>query len=141
MRDTNKLIGTGIILASLCSLFFLLSPFIAIYFFPPKILPIISDKGTYITIPRIYAQSPIIENVDPWDQDAYDRALKKGVAQAKGTSLPGQNGTVYLFAHSSGNPLEENRFNTIFYRLGELVKGDKIEVLRNGKKFVYSVRE
>ena len=116
-------------------------PIASIYLFPPTISSNIPQKGTYITIPKIYAQSPVIEEVDPWNETEYSEALKKGVAQAKGTSLSGQGGTTFLFAHSSGNPFEANRYNTIFYRLGELVKGDEIVIFRNGEKLVYAVRE
>jgi LPXTG-site transpeptidase (sortase) family protein len=139
--NITSLLGTGLILCSLVGFFILLFPIASIYLFPPRISVNIPQKGTYISIPKIYAQSPIIEEVDPWKEKEYTEALKKGVAQAKGTSLPGEKGTIFLFAHSSGNPLEANQYNTIFFRLGELVKGDEIVVLRNGEKFVYSVRE
>ncbi len=68
-------------------------------------------------------------------------ALKKGVAQAKGTSLPGEKGTSFLFAHSSGNPLEMNQYNTVFFRLSELVKGDDVIIFRDGVRTRYIVRE
>jgi LPXTG-site transpeptidase (sortase) family protein len=100
-----------------------------------------AQKGTFITIPKIKAQSPVIENVDPWNEAAYGEALKHGVAQAKGTSLPGQHGTVYLFAHSSGLPWDLTHFNTIFLKLGELQNGDKILIRRNGKDYPYKVTD
>lgn len=134
-------IGTALITLSFIGFIFLFYPIIIIYLFPPKVVSVTAVKGTYITIPAIYAQAPVVEGVDPWDQEAYNNALKKGVAHAKGTFLPGGNGTTFIFAHSSGNPFEASRYNTIFYRLGELVKGDEIVILRNGKRLVYKVRE
>jgi sortase A len=98
-----------------------------------------AQTGTHITIPLINAQAPVVENVDPWNQSVYNEQLKKGVAHAKGTSLPGEDGTVFLFAHSSGMPWELTRYNTIFLRLGELQQGDEITITRNGKEYRYSV--
>lgn len=93
----------------------------------------------YIDIPKISAQAPIIAGVNPWNESEYEKALQKGVAQAKGTSLPGQPGTIYLFAHSSLPPWEITRTNTAFLRLGELVPGDKIIIERQGVKYDYTV--
>ena len=69
----------------------------------------------------------------------YNKALQNGVAHAKNTALPGQKGTAFLFAHSSGNPWELTRMNTIFLRLGELQNGDVIEIVSNGKMLKYKV--
>lgn len=132
-------IGTILIVASFCGFFYIFYPIIQIYLFPPQILQNLPEKGMYITIPKIHAQSPIIPNVDPNNQAVYDAALQHGVAQAKGTSLPGQKGTVYLFAHSSGPIWDETHFNTIFLRLGELQKGDQIIIRMNGKNYKYVV--
>ena len=96
-------------------------------------------KGMFITIPKIHAQAQVTENVDPFNEKEYNEVLKKNIAHAKGTALPGEEGTIFLFAHSSGTPWEITRFNTIFLRLGELQKGDSIVLVRNGKKFAYTV--
>ena len=141
MRSLLPHIGTAFIVCSIIGFVFLFYPIASVYLFPPKVVSEVPKTGTYLTIPKIAAQSPVIEGVDPWDEGEYMDALKKGVAQAKGTSLPGQPGTVFLFAHSSGNPLEMNRYNTVFFRLGELVPGDDIIVLRNGVRMRYIVRE
>jgi sortase A len=140
----NKLFynfGSVLIILSLLGFVYVSYPLFSIYLFPPKIADALPQKGTFITIPKINAQAPVLENVDPWDNAAYHEALKKGVAHAKGTSLPGEDGTVFLFAHSSGMPWELTRFNTIFLRLGELKKGDAILIVKNGKKFHYIVSD
>ncbi len=103
------------------------------YFFPPRVESSLPASGSFITIPKIHAQAPVIENVDPWNEASYKEVLKKGVAQAKGTN--------FLFAHSSGNPWEVTRFNTIFFRIGELEKGDPIIMEKNGVKHQYIVKE
>jgi sortase A len=138
---SDNIISTSLIVLSLFGLIVLLYPIISVYLFPKAVISEVPKNGTYITIPKIAAQSPVVESVDPWDESEYMEALKKGVAQAQGTSLPGEKGTSFLFAHSSGNPLEMNQYNTVFFRLSELVKGDDIIILRNGERTRYIVRE
>ena len=140
-RTITHHLGNILLVLAMVVFLYLFWPIIRIYLFPPVIQQNLPSFGTYITIPKIHAQSPVINGVDPTNQAVYDEALKHGVAQAKGTSLPGQKGTVYVFAHSSGPIWEENYFNTIFLRLGELRKGDLIIIRRNGKDYNYRVRE
>lgn len=96
-------------------------------------------KGSYLTVSKIKAQAPIIFGVDPFNEGEYKKALKRGVAHAKGTPLPGERGSVFIFAHSSGNPIEIASYNTIFFRLGELEKGDEVEIKKDGKIYRYAV--
>lgn len=132
-------LGSLLITVSVLIFLVIFFPFAKIYFFPSVVKPV-SLLHTYtITIPKIHAQSPIIVGVDPWNETEYKKALQHGVAQAKGTALPGESGTVYLFAHSSGNPWEELYFNTIFLRLGELEHNDVILLTRKGKTYRYVV--
>lgn len=144
MKSNDKIlqyIGNFLILFSIASTLFILFPLIRVYFFSPNIKSLAGNSGTYITIPKIRAQSRIIEQVDPFDPEIYKQQLKKGVAHAKGTSLPGDKGTTYLFAHSSGPPWELLRTNTIFLRINELKQGDIIEIQRNKKVYKYVVRK
>lgn len=98
-------------------------------------------KDNTLVIPKINASSPLIYNVDPFTKSVYQDALKNGVAHAKGTSLPGEDGTVFLFAHSSGNPWELTRYNTVFLRLSELERGDSILLYANNTTYEYTVAE
>lgn len=108
---------------------------------PPTLQKVQTKQGVYVTIPKINAQAPIIENVDPWNESEYNQALKKGVAQAKGTVKPGEKGTIFLFAHSSGLPWELTRYNTIFLRLNELQANDTITITKNEKEYTYKVTD
>lgn len=132
-------LGNALILFSAVFFIYIFAPVISTYLFPKPIVPQAELSGDYITIPKINAQAPLIFNVDPWNEPVYREALKKGVAHAKGTSLPGEHGRSFIFAHSSGNPLELTRLNTVFLKLGDLNKGDVIEIKRNDKVYKYEV--
>jgi LPXTG-site transpeptidase (sortase) family protein len=135
-------LGNALIVLSLCGILFTFYPILIAYLVPvPDVQKITAKEGMFITIPKIKAQSRVFENVDPWNESVYQNVLKHGVAQAKGTAHPGERGTMFLFAHSSGLPWELTRFNTIFLKLGELNKGDDIEILKNGKHYNYKVTD
>lgn len=133
--------GNLLIIGSFLLAFIIFYPVIATYLFPPSIKDQSILYGDYITIPKIRAQAPIILNVDPMNQAVYEKELKKGVAHAKDTYLPGEAGTSFLFAHSSGNPLEQTNYNTVFLKLGDLEKGDEILIKRGDKIHRYNVTQ
>lgn len=126
-------LGNALIIASLAIFVYLFYPLVGMYLFPPQIKSELPKVGTFITIPKIHAQAPVVEHVDPWKESEYKEALKKGVAEAKESN--------FFFAHSSGMPWETVRFNTIFLRLGELQKGDTIIVEKDGKQQRYVVKD
>lgn len=104
-----------------------------------KIIPKNTDFG--IVIPKINANSSVIDNVDPGNEKEYMEALQRGVAHAQGTALPGETGNIYLFAHSVGNIWEVANYNAVFYLIKELEPGDKVELYYQGRKYVYTVFE
>lgn len=134
-------LGNLFILFSLLLFLVVFFPVIKAYVSPPNIKTEQELKGNYITVPKIHAQAPLYFNIDPYNETLYRNVLKKGVAQAKGSSLPGQKGSVFIFAHSSGNPFEVTRFNTIFLRLGELKKNDEILIKKDNRIYKYLVIE
>lgn len=134
-----KNLGNLLMLIPLLILLYIYYPLIFVYVDPPKAKPI-PPQGTYIEIEKIHAQAPIIENVNPWNANDYNEKLMLGVAHALGSSPVGSlRGTVYLFAHSSDLPWRITRQNSAFFRIGELKKSDKIILVKNGKKYIYSV--
>lgn len=136
----RQLLGNLLIISSGALLVFTYLPLLQ-FFLPSSRMSLPSDNGFYISIPKISAMAPIVAGVDPWNESVYRRALQKGVAQAKSSSLPGEGGTVYLFAHSSLPPWEMTRINTAFLRLGELNPGDKIAIYMYGREYDYIVRD
>lgn len=102
----------------------------------------IVTQGEYVlSIPSLKLSAKVIEGVDPFDSQAYREALREGVAQARGTALPGEAGTQYLFAHSSDNPWSLARANTAFFRLPRIGLDDEILVIYQGQTHRYVVQD
>jgi len=99
------------------------------------------DPNFSIIVEKIGADAPIIANVDASNKSSYDDALRRGVAHALGTSLPGERGVTYLFAHSTDTIFNVPRFNAVFYLLNDMVSGDKIVIFFNGKRYDYITTE
>lgn len=103
------------------------------------IKPIDSNFG--IVIPKIQANSKVIDNVDPFDSQQYQIALTKGVAHAIGTAYPGDPGNDFIFAHSSVNWYVANQYNSVFYLAHKLDKGDEIDLYYKNVKYKYIVSD
>ena len=101
------------------------------------LFPINTDFS--VIIPKIGADAVVVPNVDPSNEDDYLKALKVGIAHAKGSVFPGIVGTTYLFAHSTDNFWDVGRYNAIFYLLKDLSVGDSIVVYFGGKRYDYAV--
>lgn len=99
------------------------------------------DSYFSLFIPKIDAKSEVIPNVDTANENEYFKALKEGVAHAKGTYFPGQGKSIYLFAHSTDSPLNVSTYNAVFYLLRELNGGDEIIIFFADKKYIYRVNE
>lgn len=97
------------------------------------------DPEFSLLIPKIGVNSLVFPNVSPTDESQYKRALKAGVAHAAGTYLPGENGRIFLFGHSTDYIWNVPQFNAIFYLLRELNEGDEIDIFYQGKRYLYQV--
>ena len=101
------------------------------------IQPVSTQFG--IVIPKIGANAPVIANVNAADSKYYLPVLKQGVAHALGTVFPGVPGNIFLFAHSTDNFWNVERYNAIFYLLKELEEEDEIDIIYKGKRYIYRV--
>ncbi len=106
---------------------------------PDSLVPL--DKEFGIVIPKIGANAKVVPNVDPHNPREYQWALTRGVAHAKGTAFPGQNGNIFIFSHSSVNFLVAARYNSVFYLLNKLEPGDQIILAYQEKLYTYQVSE
>lgn len=92
-----------------------------------------------IIVPKIGGNAPVVLNIDPQSESAYRSALRDGVAHAKGSALPDIQGNTFLFAHSSDNFYEANRYNTVFYLLHKMEIDDEFMIVYEGEVYNYTV--
>ncbi len=104
-----------------------------------SIAPVNTDFS--LIIPKIGVNAPVVANVDPSDPKSYDDALLKGVAHASTSFLPDQNGTVYLFSHSTNYDWFVKDLNAVFYLLKNVGKGDTIVIYYKGRQYTYLVTD
>lgn len=97
------------------------------------------DTEFDIAIPKIGANAKIFANVDASNPDEFLPVLQEGVAHAAGTFFPGQEGNIYLFAHSTDNFWDVGRYNAIFYLLKDLRDGDEVVVFFKDVRHNYHV--
>lgn len=101
------------------------------------IQPVSTDYG--IVIEKINANAKIIANVNPGSEAEYTKALAEGVAEAKGSTRPGESGNLYIFSHSTDSPWNVARYNAVFYLLRELESGDRVVIFHEGRRYNYIV--
>lgn len=90
-------------------------------------------------IPKINTKAKIVKNVDPFDINIYSKALGKGIAHASVSSLPGQNGNTFLFAHSGRNFYDSIHQNVQFYLLDKLTPDDFIYIKYQDSIYKYEI--
>jgi LPXTG-site transpeptidase (sortase) family protein len=88
----------------------------------------------------------ITPNVDSYEEDVYNKALKNGAAHFKGTVLPGDNehGNFVVYGHSALPSFFERNPNyneTEFTKLHKLRVGDTIKVTKDGEVYEYIVSQ
>jgi sortase A len=106
---------------------------------PEEIIPVNTSFG--IIIPKIGANAHVIANVNPYDAREYQQALTRGVAHARGSSLPNTSGNVFLFSHSSVDFYLASQYNSIFYLIDKLEKGDEIDIYYQDTQYSYRVTD
>lgn len=94
-----------------------------------------------LVIPKIEVNSEVFPNINSSDEKEYLPVLKKGVAQAKGSSLPDQPGVVFIFSHSTDSFYNIGHYNAVFFLLRKLEKNDDVYLFYKNKKYHYLVVE
>jgi len=100
-----------------------------------------NDDEMELIIPKIAVRTKVLINVDPAKETEYNQILDNKAAHALGSSLPGQNGLIYLFGHSTNSVFNLNFFNPVFYSVKNLEQGDQISILYQGKLYTYQINE
>lgn len=94
----------------------------------------------YLSIPMINLDSKVMANVDMNVESDYQaKLLENGVAHAKGSYLPGEQGPVVLFAHSTDRLDHIVTYNAKFFAAKDLAAGDEIVVQFDHKVHRYQV--
>lgn len=94
-----------------------------------------------LVIPKVGINTSVIPSVNPADPGVYLEALKKGVAHASTSYFPDEDGTVYLFSHSTNYDWFVSDLNAVFYLLKNLSEGDLIVIYYKGTQYTYTLRE
>lgn len=94
-----------------------------------------------LIVPKVGINTSVIPAVNPTDPKDYGEALKKGVAHASTSYFPDEDGTVYLFSHSTNYDWFVSDLNAVFYLLKNLTEGDLIVVYYKGRQYTYKLRE
>ena len=116
-----------------------------IHFKKPQVIPALAEipisDEFFLEIPKVNLTSTIVANVDSSNEEEYMEKLKVGVAHAKGSYFPGDNGPIVLFSHSTDTLAHIVQYNAKFYALKDLEIGDQITIHFKGKIFNYTVSE
>ncbi|MFH1827318.1 MAG: sortase [bacterium] len=97
------------------------------------------DPAFSVVIPKIGANAKVIQNVDASNKNEYLDVLKKGVAHTQGTAFPGEKAHIFLFAHSTDYFWNLGNYNAVFYLLYKLERGDEINLVYKGNRYLYKV--
>lgn len=92
-----------------------------------------------LIVPSVGINAPVIERVNPQSPGNYREALEKGVAHSSLSFLPSENGTVYLFSHSTNYDWFVKDLNAIFYLLKNVESGQHIVVFYKGVRYTYRI--
>jgi len=105
----------------------------------PEPLPMFEDFG--VRIKSINVSSPIIPDVNGFDERIYYPALLKGIGQFKGSLTPDKEGNLFIFGHSSYVGKGEGKYKEILKDLNKLSPGDEVEVFYKKASYLYKVEK
>lgn len=93
-----------------------------------------------IEIPSIGLKANV-SNPNTTDIAALDAELTKGAVRYPGSGVPGEEGNVLIFGHSSYLPVVHNQAYKAFNGIQDLEEGAPIFIVGESKVFVYAVEE
>lgn len=99
------------------------------------------DREFGIVIPKIGVNARILASINPTKPEEYTEAMKQGIAHASTSFFPDENGTVYLFSHSTNSDWFVRDLNAIFYLLKNLEPEDKIVIFYKEKQYTYAITD
>lgn len=97
------------------------------------------NKDFSIVVPKIGINAAVIPSVNPNKPGEYLKALEQGVAHSSLSYFPDQDGTVYLFSHSTSYDWFVKDMNAVFYLLKNLEEKDDIVLFYKGSAYTYTI--
>lgn len=106
-------------------------------------IPIITtgavSSAPEVIIPKINVEAPVVYDVNTINEAAVEQGLNRGVVHYADTALPGQDGNVVIFGHSSGNIFNQGNYKFVFSLLRAMDDGDTFYLQKDGKRYVYQI--
>lgn len=99
------------------------------------------DREFTLVVPKVGINAAVIPSVNPANPGQYMEALKRGIAHASTSFFPDEDGTVYLFSHSTNYDWFVRDLNAVFYLLKNLSDGDLMVIFYKGRQYTYRLRE
>jgi LPXTG-site transpeptidase (sortase) family protein len=107
----------------------------------------ITPYSNRVIIPKIWKNIPLLDiknrNIS-WENELnniFEKELENWIIRYPGSAKPWQEGTSFIFGHSSNFPWIKGDFNDVFATLDNVSYWDEIIVYYGQKKYTYKVRE
>lgn len=100
---------------------------------------IASSGKTEVIIPKINVEIPVVYGLTTNAESVIENNLEDGVVHYPSTEVPGQQGNVAIFGHSSNNIFNKGKYKFAFVLLHELRAGDTFYLTYNKQVFAYKV--
>jgi LPXTG-site transpeptidase (sortase) family protein len=112
---------------------------------PKSATPIVATQASAvvpaadtITIPEINVHAPV-EYMSSIQESDIEDALENGVIHYADTAVPGQDGNVAIFGHSSNDWWQPGNYKFVFVLLDKLEPGDQVIIDYNSVRYIYQV--
>lgn len=92
-----------------------------------------------LVIPKIGVNAAVIPAVNPTKPGEYLAALQKGIAHSSLSYFPDEDGTVYLFSHSTNYDWFVGDLNAVFYLIKNLEEKDMVVLFYQGTSYTYRI--
>src|SRR5581483_1263050 len=92
-----------------------------------------------VIIPKIHVNAPVIYKETIINQNQFLEDLEQGVVHYPNTALPGQEGNIVLFGHSSEAWWAPGNYKYVFTLLDKLQIQDIVYLNYDGTRYVYRV--
>lgn len=93
-----------------------------------------------VSVPKINVSAPV-QYISSTNETDIETALESGVIHYSTTALPGQNGNVAIFGHSSNDWWQPGNYKFVFVLLDKLSPGDLVYLNYNSVRYTYQVTD